>query len=50
MRDITEAAGVPTGSFYNHFATEEALGAAIVERTGKTIRGARTCGTGRFPP
>jgi TetR/AcrR family transcriptional repressor of nem operon len=32
VRDITDAAGVPTGSFYNHFTSKEALGAEIVER------------------
>jgi TetR/AcrR family transcriptional regulator, transcriptional repressor for nem operon len=32
VRDITEAAAAPTGSFYNHFASKEALGAEIVER------------------
>jgi TetR/AcrR family transcriptional repressor of nem operon len=32
VRDITDAAGVPTGSFYNHFDSKEALGAEIVER------------------
>ena len=32
VRDITDAAGVPIGSFYNHFESKEALGAEIVER------------------
>ena len=31
MQDITEAAGAPKGSFYNHFASKEALGAAAVD-------------------
>jgi TetR/AcrR family transcriptional repressor of nem operon len=39
VQDITEAAGVPKGSFYNHFSSKEELGAAVVEqyalRTGK---------------
>jgi TetR/AcrR family transcriptional regulator, transcriptional repressor for nem operon len=30
VQDITEAAGVPKGSFYNHFASKDELGAAIV--------------------
>src|SRR5580700_2731662 len=35
VRDITDAAAAPTGSFYNHFASKEALGAEIVERYGR---------------
>jgi TetR/AcrR family transcriptional regulator, transcriptional repressor for nem operon len=31
VQDITEAAGVPKGSFYNHFASKEELGAAVVQ-------------------
>jgi TetR/AcrR family transcriptional repressor of nem operon len=31
VQDITQAAGVPKGSFYNHFASKEELGAAVVE-------------------
>ncbi len=31
VNDITAAAGVPKGSFYNHFESKEALGAAIAE-------------------
>ena len=34
VQDITSAAGVPKGSFYNHFESKEALGAAIVEFYG----------------
>jgi TetR/AcrR family transcriptional repressor of nem operon len=34
VQDITEAAGVPKGSFYNHFESKEALGAEIVTRYG----------------
>jgi TetR/AcrR family transcriptional repressor of nem operon len=32
VQDITEAAGVPKGSFYNHFESKEALGAEAVRR------------------
>jgi TetR/AcrR family transcriptional regulator, transcriptional repressor for nem operon len=35
VQDITEAAGVPKGSFYNHFESKEALGAEIVDRYGQ---------------
>ncbi len=30
VQDITDAAGVPKGSFYNHFESKEALGAAAL--------------------
>jgi TetR/AcrR family transcriptional regulator, transcriptional repressor for nem operon len=35
VQDITDAAGVPKGSFYNHFESKEALGAEVVERYGR---------------
>src|SRR3984885_9075490 len=35
VQDITDAAGVPKGSFYNHFESKEALGAEIVDRYGR---------------
>jgi TetR/AcrR family transcriptional repressor of nem operon len=31
VQDITESAGVPKGSFYNHFDSKEALGAAALK-------------------
>lgn len=31
VQDITEAAGVPKGSFYNHFDSKEMLGAAVID-------------------
>jgi TetR/AcrR family transcriptional regulator, transcriptional repressor for nem operon len=34
VQEITEAAGVPKGSFYNHFESKDALGVEIVERYG----------------
>jgi TetR/AcrR family transcriptional regulator, transcriptional repressor for nem operon len=34
VQEITDAARVPKGSFYNHFESKEALGAEIVERYG----------------
>src|ERR1700738_3694846 len=34
VQEITDQAGVPKGSFYNHFESKEALGAEIVERYG----------------
>jgi TetR/AcrR family transcriptional repressor of nem operon len=35
VQEITTVAGVPKGSFYNHFESKEALGAEIVARYGK---------------
>src|ERR1700685_476629 len=35
VQDITDAASVPKGSFYNHFESKEALGAEIVDRYGR---------------
>src|SRR5450755_3010243 len=32
VQDITDAAAVPKGSFYNHFASKDDLGAAVVEK------------------
>jgi TetR/AcrR family transcriptional repressor of nem operon len=32
VEDITKAAGVPKGSFYNHFKSKEDLGAEVVSR------------------
>lgn len=32
VQDITDAAGVPKGSFYNHFDSKEALGAEVLEQ------------------
>jgi TetR/AcrR family transcriptional regulator, transcriptional repressor for nem operon len=38
VQDITATAGVPKGSFYNHFESKEALGAEIVARYGADPR------------
>ena len=35
VQDITDAAGVPKGSFYNHFASKEALGMEVLQRYGE---------------
>jgi TetR/AcrR family transcriptional repressor of nem operon len=35
VEDITKAAGVPKGSFYNHFKSKQALGAEVVDRYTK---------------
>jgi TetR/AcrR family transcriptional repressor of nem operon len=35
---ITDSAGVPKGSFYNHFESKEALALVVMERYGETRR------------
>jgi TetR/AcrR family transcriptional repressor of nem operon len=44
VQDITDAAGVPKGSFYNHFKSKEALAAEILTAygEGRTDRGILT--------
>ena len=38
VKDITDAAGVPKGSFYNHFESKEALAVVALQRYGSTRR------------
>ena len=38
VKDITDAAAVPKGSFYNHFESKEALALVVLERYGQTLR------------
>jgi TetR/AcrR family transcriptional repressor of nem operon len=38
VKDITDAAGVPKGSFYNHFDSKEALAVVALERYGAGSR------------
>jgi len=39
VQDITAAANVPKGSFYNHFASKEALAAVVLEEYWQGIQG-----------
>ncbi|MGW7267714.1 TetR family transcriptional regulator C-terminal domain-containing protein [Streptomyces sp. NPDC054842] len=38
VKDITDAAGAPKGSFYNHFESKEALAVVALERYGASRR------------
>ena len=38
VKDITDAAGVPKGSFYNHFESKEALAVETLQRYGVDLR------------
>jgi TetR/AcrR family transcriptional repressor of nem operon len=52
VRDIVQAAGVPQGSFTNHFASKEAFGLEVIDlyfaRSRENI--ARTLGNEALPP
>ncbi|MTV37633.1 TetR/AcrR family transcriptional regulator [Duganella radicis] len=37
VQDITDAAGVPKGSFYNHFTSKEALGLEVLQRYAEGV-------------
>jgi TetR/AcrR family transcriptional repressor of nem operon len=50
VQDITATAGVPKGSFYNHFESKEALGAEIVERYGADTRRREILSDQSIPP
>jgi TetR/AcrR family transcriptional regulator, transcriptional repressor for nem operon len=52
VQEITEAAGVPKGSFYNHFKSKEALGAAALDRYWQQRAGAalRVLEDTKLPP
>ena len=52
VEDITRAAGVPKGSFYNHFQSKEALAAEIVGLywQGATDASLQTLGDRTLPP
>jgi TetR/AcrR family transcriptional repressor of nem operon len=45
VQDIVEAAGVPKGSFYNHFDSKEALGVEVVRAYTRLV-GAYVAGAG----
>ncbi|WP_328519414.1 TetR/AcrR family transcriptional regulator [Kribbella sp. NBC_00359] len=38
VKDITDRAGVPKGSFYNHFESKEALATVALDRYGDSLR------------
>ena len=50
VQDITAAAGVPKGSFYNHFESKEALGAEVVDLYGRNNPRRATLADTSLPP
>jgi TetR/AcrR family transcriptional repressor of nem operon len=50
VQEITAAAGVPKGSFYNHFESKEALGAELVARYGAASKRREVLADKSIPP
>jgi TetR/AcrR family transcriptional repressor of nem operon len=51
VQDITDAAGVPKGSFYNHFESKEALALEVIDRyTEEQIRRMAVLSDESIPP
>src|ERR1700728_692039 len=50
VQDITDAAGVPKGSFYNHFKSKEALAAEVLAEYGKGTTDRSILSNGKIPP
>jgi len=50
VQEITAAAGVPKGSFYNHFESKEALGAELVQRYGALSKRRELLADKSIPP
>jgi TetR/AcrR family transcriptional repressor of nem operon len=50
VQEITAAAGVPKGSFYNHFESKEALGAELVQRYGDLSKRREVLADKSIPP
>jgi TetR/AcrR family transcriptional repressor of nem operon len=50
VQDITDAAGVPKGSFYNHFKSKEALAAEVLTEYGKGATDRSVLSNRKIPP
>jgi TetR/AcrR family transcriptional repressor of nem operon len=50
VQDITDAAGVPKGSFYNHFKSKEALAAEVLIEYGKGTTDRSILSNRKLPP
>jgi TetR/AcrR family transcriptional repressor of nem operon len=50
VQDITDTAGVPKGSFYNHFKSKEALAAEVLTEYAKGSTDRSILSNGKLPP